>query len=148
MHSLILAACKISIFQLVSNLYCGAGWSVPKLARMVCIYSCINHICLLLNHICLLLNPYLFVLIHSYQNITQRIKTCLKSWFEDLKNWILVYNPHPIFSLYFRGEKLPNIHALSLYSIITPFDAFEISCIWKYYGKWSICSWEQMRHFP
>ena len=25
-------------------------------------------------------------------------------------------------------------------SIIAPFDAFEISCIWKYYGKWSICS--------
>ena len=29
---------------------------------------------------------------------------------------------------------------LTLYSIITPFDAFEISSIWKYYGKWSICS--------
>ena len=28
---------------------------------------------------------------------------------------------------------------LTLYSIITPFDAFEISFIWKYYGKWSIC---------
>ena len=27
---------------------------------------------------------------------------------------------------------------ISLYSIITPFDAFEISCIWKYYGKWRI----------
>ena len=30
--------------------------------------------------------------------------------------------------------------ALTLYSIITPSDAFEILCIWKYYGKWSICS--------
>ena len=29
---------------------------------------------------------------------------------------------------------------LTRYSIITPFDAFEMSCIWKYYGKWSICS--------
>ena len=29
---------------------------------------------------------------------------------------------------------------LILYSIITPFDTFEISCIWKYYGKCSICS--------
>ena len=32
-----------------------------------------------------------------------------------------------------------NLH-LTLYSIITPFDYFEISCIWKYYRKWSICS--------
>ena len=23
---------------------------------------------------------------------------------------------------------------LTLYSIVTPFDTFEISCIWKYYG--------------
>ena len=29
---------------------------------------------------------------------------------------------------------------LILYHMITPFDAFEISCIGKYYGKWSICS--------
>ena len=29
---------------------------------------------------------------------------------------------------------------LTLYSIITLFDVFEISCIWKYYRKWSICS--------
>ena len=28
----------------------------------------------------------------------------------------------------------------TLYSMIKPFDAFEISCFWKYYGKWSICS--------
>ena len=28
----------------------------------------------------------------------------------------------------------------TLYSIITLFDAFEISCICKYHGKWSICS--------
>ena len=27
---------------------------------------------------------------------------------------------------------------LALYSIITAFVAFEISCFWKYYGKWSI----------
>ena len=26
--------------------------------------------------------------------------------------------------------------ALTVYSIIATFDAFEISCIWKYYGKW------------
>ena len=25
---------------------------------------------------------------------------------------------------------------LTLYSIIAPLDAFEISSIWKYYGKW------------
>ena len=37
---------------------------------------------------------------------------------------------------------------LILYSIIMPFDAFETSCIWKYYWKWSICSLEQMLHFP
>ena len=30
--------------------------------------------------------------------------------------------------------------ALTLYSMITSFDASEVSCIWKYYGKWSICS--------
>ena len=30
---------------------------------------------------------------------------------------------------------------LTLYSIITPFDTFEISYIWKYYGKWSIFLW-------
>ena len=29
---------------------------------------------------------------------------------------------------------------VTLYSIITPVDTFEILCIWKYYGKWSICS--------
>ena len=29
---------------------------------------------------------------------------------------------------------------LTIYSIVTPFDTFEISCIWKYYGKWSFCS--------
>ena len=29
---------------------------------------------------------------------------------------------------------------LTLYSIRTPFDAFEITCIGKYYGKWSVCS--------
>ena len=27
--------------------------------------------------------------------------------------------------------------SLTLYSMITPFDAFEILCIGKYYGKWS-----------
>ena len=32
--------------------------------------------------------------------------------------------------------------SLILYSIIMPFDAFEISCIWKYSGKWSICSFK------
>ena len=30
--------------------------------------------------------------------------------------------------------------SISLYSIITPFGDFEIYCIWKYYWKWSICS--------
>ena len=30
--------------------------------------------------------------------------------------------------------------ALTLYSTLTPFDAFKISSIWKYYGKSSICS--------
>ena len=29
---------------------------------------------------------------------------------------------------------------LTLNLIETPFDAFEISCICKYYGKWSICA--------
>ena len=29
---------------------------------------------------------------------------------------------------------------LNRYSIIAPFDTFEISYISKYYGKWSICS--------
>ena len=32
------------------------------------------------------------------------------------------------------------VDTLTHYSIIAPFDAFEISCIWKYYGQWSICS--------
>ena len=30
--------------------------------------------------------------------------------------------------------------SLTLYSIKAPFDTLKISCIWKYYGKWSICS--------
>ena len=37
---------------------------------------------------------------------------------------------------------------LTLYSIIAPFDAFEISCIWKYNGKWSICSLRANAPFP
>ena len=37
---------------------------------------------------------------------------------------------------------------LTLYSILMPFDTFEILCVRKYYGKSSICSLEQMLHFP
>ena len=36
---------------------------------------------------------------------------------------------------------------LTLYSIITPFDTHEISRIWKYYGKWSICSFGAIASF-
>ena len=32
-------------------------------------------------------------------------------------------------------------YALTLNSIIAPFEGFEISCIRKCYGKWSICSY-------
>ena len=31
---------------------------------------------------------------------------------------------------------------------MTPFDTFEISHIWKYYGKWSICSFGANAPFP
>ena len=40
----------------------------------------------------------------------------------------------------FRPELGQKFYSLTLYSIITPFDAYEISCIVKYYGKWNICS--------
>ena len=33
-----------------------------------------------------------------------------------------------------------NVTGLTLHSIITPFYAFEMWRIWKYYGKWSKCS--------
>ena len=39
------------------------------------------------------------------------------------------------------------ITSTTLYSIITPFEALEISCFWKYYGKWSICSFEKCSIF-
>ena len=31
------------------------------------------------------------------------------------------------------------INRITIYSIIRPFDTFDIQHIWKYYGKWSIC---------
>ena len=37
------------------------------------------------------------------------------------------------------AEKATKLY-LTINSIITPFDTFEISYIWKYYGKRSICS--------
>ena len=43
-------------------------------------------------------------------------------------------------------QQVPKTHEparfiyLTLYSIITPFEAFEISCIGNYFGKWSFCS--------
>ena len=39
-------------------------------------------------------------------------------------------------------------NSLTFYSMIASFDAFEILCIWKYNGKSSICSYEQMLDFP
>ena len=50
-----------------------------------------------------------------------------------------------ISSGYLPFAKLPGlwiscIQRFTLYFIIISFDAFEISCIWKYYGIWSICS--------
>ena len=37
-------------------------------------------------------------------------------------------------------DELYSFHEEASTCIIMPFDAFEISYIWKYYGKWSICS--------
>ena len=48
-----------------------------------------------------------------------------------------------IYIKYYKGIVL-----LTLYIIITPFDTFEISCIQKYYEKWSICSFGAMLHIP
>ena len=39
-------------------------------------------------------------------------------------------------------------NSLTLYPMLTPFDAFEILCIWKYYGKLSICSFGANAYFP
>ena len=41
---------------------------------------------------------------------------------------------------YVVSVQLPAFHVLTLYSIIRPFDALEISHIRKYFGKRSICS--------
>ena len=36
---------------------------------------------------------------------------------------------------YLHMKKNPDCKELTLYSIITPFEAFEMSCIWKSYVK-------------
>ena len=49
--------------------------------------------------------------------------------------------PHEPSLLAFESKQVTKsqARALTLYSTITPFGTIEI-CIWKYYGKWSICS--------
>ena len=89
--------------------------------------------------------------------ITDSGKNAISKWLILSAIWILHFyckishfgGPRVDFyyehSILFPGRKYLYFNVvliihLTLYSIITPFDAFEISCIWKYHGKCSICS--------
>ena len=64
---------------------------------------------------------------------------------DQLEILLSVYwSAHKIIILIANTQNSP----LTLNSIIKLSDAFKISCIRKSYGKWSICSLEQMLHFP
>ena len=51
-----------------------------------------------------------------------------------------INNCIPDYMVYIQALSATLQNSITLYSILTPFGAFEISCIWKYYGKLSICS--------
>ena len=67
------------------------------------------------------------------KNWYQRVVSLLYSEIGNMKGYQAI-------QIGYVKEKLISCLPLTLYSIIAPFDAFDISCIWKYYGKWSICS--------
>ena len=71
----------------------------------------------------------------TYRRNTEKRCKALHNAHDATHPWIMFFTKiptHPTYSI--------SIKYMLLYSIITPFDAFEISCIWKYYGKCSICS--------
>ena len=45
-----------------------------------------------------------------------------------------------IVSQYCIFQNTKGYKELTIYSMITLFDTFEILCIWKFYVKWNICS--------
>ena len=85
-----------------------------------------------------------FILIMNVDNLCKQFGPRLGSkLFETLMvflNRFFFFKRRRAGSFTFFEKKKVFACALTLYSTLTPFDAFEISCIRKYFGKWSICS--------
>ena len=94
--------------------------------------------------LCVVLLKYSFNYAPSLRNKTKSVckALCYESYLDILprKPDLLHANNKGAYQPADQHIRYSFLESITLYPIITPFDAFEVSCIWKYYAKRSICS--------